>query len=141
MTSLVVRAGGHLCALPIALVIETMRPLPIRPIAGVDVSVLGVAVIRGAPMVVVDASQLLGRAGAPSRFVTVRAGSRAIALAVEAVVGVRELAAATLEPLSSLLAADSLSAIGAADAELIVVLRASHCIPEHVARAIEESDP
>lgn len=135
---LLVRAGGQLCALPIAYVIETLRPLPLRPIPAIDDAVLGVSIIRGAPTVVIDASRLLGTPATPQRFVTLRTASRVVALAVEAVIGVRELGGDSLQPLPTLLAARSLEAIGAADAELLVVLGASHLVPDGAASALEE---
>lgn len=135
--ALLVRAGRQLCALPVSYVIETLRPLPVRPIEAVDSSVLGVAIIRGAPTVVIDASRLIGTPVTPARFVTLRAGSRVVALAVDAVIGVRELAAARLQPLPTLLAARSVEAIGAADAELMVVLEASHLVADDIATLLE----
>lgn len=140
-TALLVRAAGQLCAIPIAHVIETLRPLPVRPIQAVDDSVLGVSIIRGTPTVVIDASRLFGAPATPRRLVTLRTGSRVVALAVEAVIGVRELAADSLQALPALLAARSLEAIGAADAELLVVLGASYLVPDGVATALEEPRP
>lgn len=84
--------------IPIAHVVETMRPLPLDSIAAGVASpfVAGVAVIRGAPVVVVEVAALLGAparsALAPSaRFVTVRAGDRVIALLFDEVTAVRDL--------------------------------------------------
>ena len=44
--SLICRVGDLLCAVPLALVGETMRPLPVEPLAGVPSYVRGVAIIR-----------------------------------------------------------------------------------------------
>ena len=52
--SVLVQAGLHLCALPLGAVIETLRPLPLRPLAGAPAGVLGVAVVRGSPVPVID---------------------------------------------------------------------------------------
>src|SRR6185295_4576205 len=57
---LVVTVQSLACALPIARVIETMRPLPVRRIERAPDIVLGAAIIRGIPTPVVDASRLLG---------------------------------------------------------------------------------
>ena len=89
---LLVRAGSCVLAVGIADVSETFRPLPIEPLQGVPPFVRGVAIIRGLATPVVDLGALLGSGGgAIGRFVTVRAGGRQLALAVESVLGVRAL--------------------------------------------------
>src|SRR5262245_32591885 len=105
---LVTRVGGVACALPIAHVIETTRPLPIEAIGrtggaggGTNDQALavvdGLAMIRGEPVPVVDARRLLGVAGGEAtRFVVVRAAQRRVALAVDAVLDVRRIAAEAL---------------------------------------------
>ncbi|MFL5302954.1 MAG: chemotaxis protein CheW, partial [Anaeromyxobacteraceae bacterium] len=55
---LLVRAGSRLCALPLACVVETLRPLHTSPLAGTPACVSGVAVVRGAPTPVVDLDAL-----------------------------------------------------------------------------------
>jgi len=99
------RIAGRALALPIEHVVETMRPLPIDPIApgdpigpgdpgaGAPACVLGTAQIRGERVRVIDLARLLGRpSGArPGRFITVRAGDTRIALQVDSVIDVREL--------------------------------------------------
>jgi purine-binding chemotaxis protein CheW len=137
--AVIVGVGGLSCALPVGTVIETMRPLPIQPIAGAPPAVLGVALIRGSPTVVVDMSRLLGADQVvPARFLTVRVGSRSIALAVESVTGVRALPAAQFHSLPPLLAgAASIEAIGTADAELLLVLSTACLVPEDVLRALD----
>ncbi len=130
---------GRACALPVGAVIETMRPLAIQKIAAAPAAVLGIAVIRGVPTVVIDASQLLGADPvAPHRFVTVRLGTRSIALAVDAVIGVRILSSAQFHALPPLLAgAVSIDALGTLDAELVVMLRAACLVPEDVLRELD----
>src|ERR1700704_3300860 len=51
---LLCRAGMHLCAMPLAHVIATMRVLPIEAVSGAPSYVRGLCVIRGAPVAVVD---------------------------------------------------------------------------------------
>jgi purine-binding chemotaxis protein CheW len=63
-STLLCRVRERLCALPLAHVVETMRPLPIEPLGGMPGFVQGIAIIRGAPVPVVDAGALLGSAGA-----------------------------------------------------------------------------
>lgn len=143
---LVTRVGRVACALPIAHVVETMRPLPIEPIAraGEDALaiVIGIAVIRGAAVPVIDARKLLGVEGGPAtRLVVLETGERRIALAVDAVLDVQEIDAATLERLPPLLASarrESVSALATRDAELMVVLDAARALPEEQWRALTE---
>ena len=86
--SLLCRVGDLLCALPLEHVEETMRPMPVEAIAGLPSFVRGLAVVRGAPIPVVDAASLLSGdtsdATRATRFVTVKTGSRRIALMVDA---------------------------------------------------------
>lgn len=145
--ALVVTAGGRACALRLAEVIETMRPLPIEPVAGARGFLLGVATIRGDATPVVDLAAVLDprSGGGPiGRLVTIRAGSRQVALAVAAVVGLCDLEAAPLAALPPLLreaSADAIEAIGTADAQLLVVLRAARLIPDDVWTMIGHSKP
>ena len=131
---LIVRAAGRACALPLELVIETMRPLPITLMAGAPPAVLGVAMIRGVPTVVVALAKLVSDTAPPAgRFVTVRVGARVVALAVDAVIGIRSLPRAQLHPLPPLLGSvDSIAAIAALDAELVFALRGSQLVPDDV---------
>lgn len=130
---LLCRVGNAVAAIPARDVRETMRPLPVEGLTGAPDWVAGAAVIRGAAIPVVDAARLLtGAPGAsPARFVTVRAGERDVALAVDAVLGLRALpadAAASLPPL--LRDARAAEAVGALDRELLVVLAAVRGVPE-----------
>ena len=136
---MIARAGGRTCALPIALVIETMRPLPLNRIADAPPAVLGMAVIRGAPTVVVSVARLLAEdVPRPGRYVTVRVGARTIALAVDAVVGIRTVSRAELQPLPPLLGdAAAIAEIAALDAELVYTLRAGQLVPEELLARID----
>ncbi|WP_432972252.1 chemotaxis protein CheW [Dactylosporangium sp. CA-233914] len=90
---LIFGVGRVLCALPLADVVETVRPLPVQPLAAGGGVVLGVAVIRGAAVPVVDTAALLGDPGAePVRFITVQTPGGVVAFATGAVVGVRAIA-------------------------------------------------
>lgn len=113
-----------------------MRPLPLEPIADAHETVLGVAVIRSSPTVVVDLGRVLGAESAPpTRFVTIRTGPRTVALAVEEVVGVETLADDALHALPPLLATSSSAVVslGNVDRDLLVVLEASKLAPEALA--------
>lgn len=128
------RAGSRLCALPLEHVIETMRPLPIEPLTGTPPFVCGLAIIRGVPVPVLHIGKLLsGEGTSPRRFVTVKVRNRQVALAVDGVLNVSPLAAALLHELPPLFGdagSDAVSAIGALDAELLLVLRTARLIPE-----------
>jgi purine-binding chemotaxis protein CheW len=146
--ALLCRARGSLVAVRLEEVIETMRPLavtPVGPRAGAHDRlpgfVLGLSLVRGAAIPVVDLGAMLGvpEAAAPRRFVTVRVGARAVALAVEEVVGIRALPVAALEELPPLLreVGAAVAAVGAADAELLVVLRLLRAVPTEIWAALE----
>ena len=134
--SLICRVQQRLCALPLAHVIETMRPLPIEAVAGAPHFVRGLAVIRGVPVPVVDAARLLGEMDAPvDRFVTLHVDGRRVALAVSSVLGVRAISPGSLRELPPLLQAAGsavVEAIGLLDAELLLVLQSSRLLPEDV---------
>jgi len=137
---LVVIARGKRYALPLDHVIETMRPLPIEPMVNAAPYVLGVSIIRGLPVPVVDLGGLLASSGAQSRaglarIVMVRAGARHVALAVESVLGVRRLEAGSLHDLPPLLRASapkSIAALGVPDRELVAVLDGGCLVPDEV---------
>jgi purine-binding chemotaxis protein CheW len=129
---LICTVGRATCALPLVSVVETMRPLPVEAIAHAPHGVLGVSVIRGATTVVVDGKALLGQDGAAaSRFVTLRAGDRTIALAVQEVRGVEHVPADVLHELPPLLRdAESIERIGARDRDVLLLLQASRLLAE-----------
>jgi purine-binding chemotaxis protein CheW len=134
--ALMCRFATRRCALWLEHVVETMRLLPVEPLVGAPPFVRGVAVIRGDPLPVVDAASLLGAGESrPTRFVTVRAGDRRVGLAVDAVLGVQVISPTSLQELPPLLgdaSAGVISAIGALESELLVVLRSARLVPEGV---------
>lgn len=141
---LLARVSSAIYAVPVQHVAEVMRALPIRSIQGVPDFVVGVAIIRGLPVPVVNLECLVhGTAAAPmARFVTVNAGERSVALGVASVVGIRELPDHALQRLPPLVqgATASVELIGALDSELLVVLRSSRTIPGQVWSAIEQGE-
>jgi purine-binding chemotaxis protein CheW len=129
MQALVTRVGDRLCALPIASVEETMRPLPIDAMAAMPSFVLGVAVIRGQATPVVDTAMLVGTTARDrSRFVTLRVGARRVALVVDAVVDVRMVPSGDLPPLVA--TAEAVASLGVLDRELVIVLDAARVLAE-----------
>ena len=132
---LVVDAGGCRAGIPLACVRETMRALPITRVGGAPHFVLGLSIIRGASVPVVELGAFLG-AGEErrqiGRVVTLEVDGRAVALAVERVIGVSELDVQALEsmpPLLSRAAHDSVSALALCDSKLLLVLEAARLVP------------
>jgi purine-binding chemotaxis protein CheW len=123
-----------LCALPLRDVIETLRPLPIEPLAGAPSYVCGLSILRGAPVPVVDLGLLLGveqlRA---TRLVALRVGARTVAAAVSEVLGVRTLAGnGALPPLLKEAGHGAIQTLGSLDRELLLVLEGARIVPEEV---------
>ncbi len=137
LSVLAVRAGPQLCALPAAHVAEVMRPLPVAPLAGAPPAVLGLAVIRGQPTPVVDLAALLaarapGPPAASARFVALRIGVRPVALQVDEVLALRALERdelAALPPLWQGPQPPAVTALGARDRELLLVLETARVLP------------
>lgn len=131
--TLIFSSGARIGALPLKHVLETMRPLPVEPLAGSLPFIDGVAVVRGMTVPVVNVEALLGGGtrSAVNRFVSVRVGERTIALAVSAVLGVwpsEALGLGALPPLLDGAVADAVQAIGRLDGQLLTVLRAASLV-------------
>jgi purine-binding chemotaxis protein CheW len=139
--SLLCRVDARLCALPLESVVETTRPLPIEPVVGAPEFVRGLSIVRGVAVPIVDAERLLGGGGStPTRFVLLHVGERMVGLAVEAVVGVRQIGGASLQELPPLLRsadANVVSTIGTLDSELLVVLQAMRIVPDAFFAAVD----
>ena len=139
--SLLCRAGGLLCALPLEHIIETMRPMPLDVLPGTPHFVAGMAIVRGEPLPVLLLSRLFGKEEKRAeRLVIARAGTRRVALAVESVVGVRALEPELLQRLPPLLRdapQDAVAEIGTLDGELMVVLQAARLVPAEVFAIVE----
>jgi len=142
-TWLLCRTGTMLCALPIGQVREIMRMLPIKPLAAAPRYVVGLSIVRGAPVPVVDIGLLVSDAATQaSRLVLVEAGGRPIALAVQSVAGIADIGEAALGQLPPLLqdsAADTITAVGARDSELLLCLRAGRMVPDQVFDRLAET--
>jgi len=108
--------------------------LPIEQLSGAPSYVRGLCIIRGSPVPVVDTGLLIGdQVTRPERLVAISIGGRSVALAVEAVVGIRAIGAGAAEQLPPLLrdaAAEAVAAIGTLDAELLLFLRTARIVPE-----------
>jgi purine-binding chemotaxis protein CheW len=134
--SLVFRAGSLLCALRLDEVIETMRPLDTRPLAGTPAFVLGVSIIRGVPTPVVDVARLLGDTQAEvSRFVAVRTEHGPVAFATGPVLGIRTATPDAVARHSVLLAGASsrlVAGVGTIDGEPLLLLQSMRVVPDEV---------
>jgi purine-binding chemotaxis protein CheW len=132
---LLCRSDLRLCALPLQHVRETMRALPLAAVPDMPPFVLGVSLIRGMAVPVLDLARLIAGGGAApgKRYVTLDLGGRQVALAVDEVVGVRSLASAALTDMPPLLhaaEAGTVAALTTLDAELLVVLAATQLVPD-----------
>jgi purine-binding chemotaxis protein CheW len=139
---LVFRAGDKLVALPLADVVEVMRPLPISKLEGTPRFVLGAGRVRGAAVPVIDARVLLeGDAARPAtRWISLRLGTRRAALAVDEVLGARTLRDAKLGALPPLLDGVTSGAaewVASVDEQLAFVLRTARLVPEAAWDALE----
>ena len=136
--ALVIAVGAHVCAVPVEHVEETMRPLPVEPLAGTPRFLLGLSVIRGAATPIVDLGMLLdprARSARHARFVVLKVGEQRIGVGVDFVVGVQRLDIAKLSALPPIVRdvrTDYIEAVGSLDTQLLMVLRTSRIIPEDV---------
>jgi purine-binding chemotaxis protein CheW len=141
---LLCRIGDQPCALPLTHVVETMRPLPVRPVPGMSPFIAGLALVRGVPLPVVDAGALIGQLGTPaSRFVTLQVGSRQVVLAVQEVTGIRAMAADPFHGLPPLLGgaqSEIVAAVRALDAEFLWLLDAARLVPAEARQATEPQE-
>ena len=141
---LVCRTATRACALPLADVRETMRLLALDPIAGAPKGVLGISRIRGEVVPIIHLGALLEEPQThPRHLVTITLGERMVALAVDEVVGVRDIAETALRPLPPVIggaAGDVLMAIGTRDRELLLFLETARLV-SHSALATLHVDP
>jgi len=144
---LVVRVRGRLCAIAAGSVVETLRPLPVDGgLRGDGELIVGTSIVRGAPVPVFDLGSLFGSGEAhPStRFVVLRVEARQVAVAVEEVLGVREIdprLLTTLPPLLQCAEARVVESIASLDGSFLVVLRAAAIVPEETWSAIAGGAP
>lgn len=143
MTVLLCRVADLHCAIPGARVIEVTRRLAIDLFAGMPSFILGLSIIRGMPVPVVDASNLFNAASSQGAyFVTIDVAGRPVALAVDEVIGLRRIAEDTLAPLPPLLrsiADDAVAAIRARDGDLLLVLDTARLVPAHLLVELDEA--
>jgi purine-binding chemotaxis protein CheW len=135
LPSLLLTVGSRAYAIPLAHVIETMRPLPIERVSDMPSFVLGVSIIRGEPVPVVSVAALVAAPveQTPTRFITIRVDDRRVALAVDAVDGIATLEADALEKMPPLLknaGKGVVEAMAPLDDRLLLVLGAARLCPD-----------
>jgi purine-binding chemotaxis protein CheW len=140
--ALICRVGRLRLALPLAHVVEALRPLPVQALARAPAFVRGLSVIRDEPVPVVDTATLLGTRhdAAPRRIVVLRAGSRRVALTMDEVLGVRPFDASHQPELPALLSdsvSELVSTIATLDGGLLLALQAAFRLPDSVWEDIE----
>jgi purine-binding chemotaxis protein CheW len=123
-------------------VAEILRPLPIEALATPVPSLLGLTTLRGQPVPVIDPARLLGEEGilAPARFIVLRVAGRTAILAVDEIVGVRDLPEGALAGLPPLLEEQGavISRIGQLDHDLLLVLRTARFVQDDLRPAEPE---
>jgi purine-binding chemotaxis protein CheW len=130
-------------AITLASVIEIFRPLPIQSIPGLPSFVLGISLIRGEATPVVHLNALVNGeepAGSTTRFVLLRVEPRPIALAVEQVIRICDLDISHFGELPYLLhnsSAEVISAVGAVDQKLLLILQAARVISKELWESLE----
>ena len=133
---LVVSSAGRVWALPLACLRETMRPLPLEPIQGAAECVLGLSMIRGNAVPVVDLALLLGGESGPhARYVSLKTGDREVALAVSGVLGILDLAPSSLAELPLLCRSarsEQIETLARKDEQLLLVLNTARLLPDRL---------
>jgi purine-binding chemotaxis protein CheW len=141
--ALVFRAGTLLCALQLADVIETMRPLAVRPLAGTPPYVRGVTIMRGLPTPVIDVARLLGDEQIDAeRFLAVRTERGPVAFAVGPILGTRAAEAAGPGQHPALLSGASsrlIAGVGMIGTEPLLLLQSMRVVPDDVWAVAAES--
>lgn len=136
VTSLVFRAGSLLYALSLDEVVETMRPLETRPLAGTPSFVRGISVLRGVPTPVLDVARLLGGGpGEIDRYVAVRTERGILALATGPILGIRAVTAESAGGHPALLAGGGsrlVAGVATVGADPLLLLQSMRSVPDEV---------
>ncbi len=140
----VFRAGTLLAGLPLRDVVETLRPLPVRPLAGTQPFVRGLTILRGRPAPVVDVGLLLTAHEAPvQRYLAVGTARGPVALATGEVLGLRHPDGDTVQRNVALLgpaAARLVDAVGSLDGEPLFLLHSLAVVPDAVWAAVAAAE-
>jgi chemotaxis signal transduction protein len=128
---LIVSAAQQVYALPLSLVAEIMRPQPLRTLEPAIEGIAGVSRIRGQAMPVIHLGKLAGHAQSEaSRFVSMKSGDGAFALAVDSVLGIHKLDRARAQELPALLQVNpGVRATAEFHRELLFYVEPIHLVP------------
>src|SRR6185295_3821456 len=85
---LLVQAAARTVAIPLGDILETLRPLPVEPLQTSRASLIGVSVVRGEPVPVVDLAALLqpGTRGGQGRWIVLKSKPSGVVLTVDRIV-------------------------------------------------------
>lgn len=144
---LLLRCRSWLCALPLADVVETMRVLPLKPVAGAPPYVRGLAMIRGELVPVVSLAALLGedaqgRAPRGQRLVLLRAAGRRLAIEVDEVLRVLPQAlppGPQVAPLLSRALPAQVESLASLDGAALAVLSSASLLSEDAWALVQQS--
>ncbi|XYI00071.1 chemotaxis protein CheW [Sorangium sp. So ce1128] len=143
MHALLVRVHSWFCALPLSVVVETMRALDIRKVDSAPRFIRGLSIVRGTLLPIVDLAALLGSEGGQGRrLILVRAGERHLALAVDEVLGIRRLddeALTRTPPLVSSALSEGVEQLGSLDGEALATIEVMRLIPSDVWDALRQA--
>lgn len=124
-------AAGVDAALPIAVVVEVCRALPVEPVQDAPRGVVGLVRWRGRGVPLVDLGWLLaGASSAPDRLVVVRVDDRFVAVGVGEIRGIGPIGdLADLPPLLDAGDAGVVEALAERDGAVVRVLDAARLLP------------
>ena len=117
--------GPVVCALPLSLVAETLRLLPLQTLSGVPEWFAGITRLRGEGCPVIDLGSLLGIQQVGLRLVRVQLAQGYVALRVERVHGVVQLGdeeRGDWIPLVSRATTETIASVGSWDERLLMVI-------------------
>lgn len=131
MNVLLFNVGHKQCGLPLSDVREVMRPLALERNQALPACVLGTCMIRERPTPVIDLGALIGcEASTVTRFITVSAGERQVALAVDGVQGTTRVDAHQFHEAAALVCgqSDVVRTLAVLDSKLVYLLNGARLL-------------
>jgi purine-binding chemotaxis protein CheW len=140
---LVVDVGGHRSGLPAEVVLELQRMVAVVPLPGAPVVVDGVIDVRGAVVPVIDLRARFGLPGCPpapsEHLVLVRARDRTVALRVDRVLDLVEIASAAVASASGLPAGPHLRGVTVLEDGLLLIHDAEAFLSDYEVAVLDEA--